>query len=84
MKLIWLLGCYLERYCPFFWPSTCSDLISSMEQSPFWEANSLSASQEIPRPVWNPEVHYHVREPDTGPNPEPDESSPHFPTPLTW
>jgi hypothetical protein len=29
-----------------------------MEQKPSWEANSLLASQEIPRVLWNPEVHY--------------------------
>ena len=29
-----------------------------MEQSPSWEANQLSASQEIPRRLWNPNVHY--------------------------
>jgi len=29
-----------------------------MEQSPSWEANWFSASQEIPRILWNPEVHY--------------------------
>jgi len=26
----------------------------SMEQSPFWETNRFSASQEIPRILWNP------------------------------
>ena len=29
-----------------------------MEQSPFWEANLFSASQEIPRILCNPKVHY--------------------------
>jgi hypothetical protein len=34
-------------------------LTNSMEQSPFWEANTCSAAQ-IPRLLWNPKVHYHV------------------------
>jgi hypothetical protein len=29
-----------------------------MEQSPFREANQFSASQDIPRILWNPKVHY--------------------------
>jgi hypothetical protein len=29
-----------------------------MEQSPSWEANRSSASQEILRVLWNPKVHY--------------------------
>jgi hypothetical protein len=31
-----------------------------MEQSLSWEVNSHSASQEIPRVLGNPKVHYHV------------------------
>jgi len=32
----------------------------STQQNPFWEANKFSASQEIPRILWNPEVQYHI------------------------
>ena len=32
-----------------------------MEQSPSWEANSFSASQEIPRILWNPMFHYSIQ-----------------------
>ena len=32
-----------------------------MEHSPSWEANMSSASQEIPRILWNPNVHYCIR-----------------------
>jgi len=33
-------------------------LTHSLQQSPSWEANRLSASQEIPHILWNPMVHH--------------------------
>ena len=33
---------------------------NAMEQSSSWEANRSSASQEIPRILWNPKVNLHI------------------------
>jgi len=35
-------------------------IIYTMEQSPSWEANRFSTSQEIPLILWNPKFHYRV------------------------
>jgi hypothetical protein len=35
-------------------------LTYSIEQSPSWEATRFAASQEIPRILWNPKVHYPI------------------------
>ena len=47
--LIYLLT-YFLTYLPTY----------SMQQSPSWEANWFSASQEIPRILWKPKVPYHI------------------------
>ena len=36
-------------------------LTYSMEQSPFWETNRFSASQEILRILWNPKVYFRIQ-----------------------
>jgi len=35
-------------------------LTHSVEQSPSWEANRFSASQEIPPILWNPKIRYRI------------------------
>jgi hypothetical protein len=50
-----------------------------MEQSHSWEANLFAASQEIPRILWNPKVHYQIHKcpPGTCLYPEAAQSSPY-------
>ena len=62
--LFFTAGC-LTRYLLYI---LCSEILClmnnlltySMVQSPSWEANWFAASQEIPRILWNPKVHYRI------------------------
>ena len=57
-----------------------------MVQSPSWEANWLAASQEIPRILWNPKVHYrtHKRPPPVPILGQPNPIQSTYPHPTFW
>jgi hypothetical protein len=48
-----------------------------MEHDPSLEADSFSARHEIPRLLWDPNVHYLDQKTVTGPCRKPHRSSPH-------
>ena len=52
--------CQQETNAMFLSRDTSHYLIYSMEYSAAWEANRFSATQEIPRILWNPKVKYCV------------------------
>ena len=53
---------FISQFCLFLFKYYIFNkpylLTYSLEQSHSWEANRSSASQEIPRILWNPKVHY--------------------------
>ena len=56
------------------------DYVNCIQQSPYWEADSSSASQEITLISWNQKVHSPThKQPSIRPYNEPDESSPQSP-----
>jgi hypothetical protein len=58
--IIFSKGVWMWTGISWFRQGSSSNLTYCMEQSPSWEANRYSASQEIPRNLLNPKVHYRI------------------------